>query len=75
MLERGFADGIAEVWAVTHLDNDRWAAVCRRIGMRLLGVTSRWYHEPHPMFWVGARPGQEPSLGPDGPAPTQQLSP
>lgn len=69
VLRRGFADGISEVWAVTHLDNHRSAAVCRRLGMRLLGVTHRWYHEPQLMFWAGARPGQEPSLSPDQPAP------
>ncbi len=65
LLARGFAYGLAEVWAVTHLDNHRSAAVCRRIGMRLLGVTHRWYHEPSLMFWAGARPGQRPSFEPD----------
>lgn len=69
VLRRGFADGLAEVWAVTDVDNYRSAAVCRRIGMRLLGVTHRWYHDRSLMFWAGARPGQEPSLGPDQPAP------
>ncbi len=65
VLGRGFADGLPEVWAVTDFDNDRSAAVCRRIGMRLLGVTHRWYHEPSLMFWVGARHDQKPSLAPD----------
>jgi RimJ/RimL family protein N-acetyltransferase len=69
VLQRGFADGLAEVWAVMYLDNRRSAAVCRRIGMQLLGITRRWYHEPELMFWTGARPGQEPSVGPDQPAP------
>ena len=40
-----------------------------RIGMRLLGVTHRWYHAPSLMFWVGARVDQTPSLDPDEPAP------
>ena len=71
VLERGFADGLAEVWAVTYPDNHRSAAVCRRIGMQLLGITRRWYHEPSLMFWTGTRPGQEPSLGPDQPAPAE----
>ena len=71
MLERGFADGLPEVWAVMYLDNHRSAAVCRRIGMQLLGVTRRWYHEPSLMFWTGSRPDQEPSLGPDEPAPAE----
>jgi RimJ/RimL family protein N-acetyltransferase len=65
LLARGFADGLEEVWAVTHLNNHRSIAVCRRIGMRLLGVTRRWYHEPSLMFWAGARDGQEPSLAAD----------
>lgn len=69
VLERGFDDGLDEVWAVTHLDNDRSASVCRKIGLTLLGVTSRWYHEPVLMFWGGARPDQKPSLAPDAPAP------
>ncbi|MGO9956845.1 MAG: GNAT family N-acetyltransferase [Solirubrobacteraceae bacterium] len=73
VLERGFADGLAEVWAVTYLDNHRSAAVCRGIGMQLLGITRRWYHEPHLMFWTGSRPGQEPSLGPDRPTPAEPL--
>ncbi len=69
VLGRGFADGLEEVWAVTLPDNHRSVRVCRRIGMRLLGVTHRWYHEPSLMFWIGSRPDQEPSLGPDEPLP------
>ena len=69
LLERGFADGLAEVCAVTHLDNHRSIGVCHRIGMRLLGITHRWYHAQLLMFWSGARAGQEPSLAPDEPAP------
>jgi RimJ/RimL family protein N-acetyltransferase len=69
MLARGFADGLEEVWAVTHLANHPSMAVCRRIGMRLLGVTHRWYPEPSMMFWTGARADQQPSLSPDEPAP------
>lgn len=65
LLARGFALGLDEIWAVTHLDNFRSIAVCRRIGMRLLGVTERWYHDPSTMFWVGGRAGQRPSIDPD----------
>jgi RimJ/RimL family protein N-acetyltransferase len=68
VLAHGFAIGLREVWAVTYLDNERSAAVCRNIGMRLLGVTTRWYHEPSLMFWVGAHDGQQPTLSPDEPA-------
>jgi RimJ/RimL family protein N-acetyltransferase len=69
LLQRGFAVGLEEVWALTDLDNDRSIAVCRRIGMRLLGVTDRWYGEPSLMFWAGANARQEPSIAPDRPAP------
>lgn len=67
LLARGFAGGLDEIWAVTHLDNDPSAAVCRRIGLRLLGITHRWYHEPSLMFWAGVREAQQPSLDPDRP--------
>jgi RimJ/RimL family protein N-acetyltransferase len=68
VLDRGFRDGLAEIWAVTMLDNERSARVCERIGMRLLGITHRWYPEPSMMFWAGARSGQGPSIAPDDPA-------
>ena len=68
LLARGFAQGLHEIWAVTDLDNHRSAAVCHRIGMRLLGVTRRWYQDPSLMFWAGAHKRQRPSLGPDQPA-------
>lgn len=67
MLARGFSYGLPEIWAVTDPANDRSIAVCRRIGLRLLGTTSRWYHEPSTMFWAGAEPGSVPSLSPDMP--------
>jgi hypothetical protein len=63
--------GLELVWAVMYLDNHRSAAVCRRIGMQLLGITRHWYHEPSLMFWTGNRPGQELSLGPEQPAPAE----
>lgn len=69
LLKHAFANGLEEVWAVTHLDNHRSIGVCRRIGMRLLGITQRWYHEPSLMFWAGSRAGLEPSLSPEEPAP------
>jgi RimJ/RimL family protein N-acetyltransferase len=71
LLAYGRALGLDEVWAVTHLDNRRSANVCRKLGMRLLGVTHRWYHEPSLMFWIGTRHDQHPSLSPDEPAPTR----
>jgi RimJ/RimL family protein N-acetyltransferase len=69
LLARGFADGLREVWGLTHLDNHRSIGVCRKIGMRLLGITSRWYPGPSLMFWTGSRPGQEPSFDPDEQVP------
>jgi RimJ/RimL family protein N-acetyltransferase len=63
------------VWAVTDVDNQRSVAVCRRIGMSLLGITHRWYHEPSLMFWIGSRPGQQPSLRPNQPTPAETLEP
>lgn len=69
LLARGFEQGLEEIWAVTYLDNGPSVAVCRKIGMRLLGVTHRWYREPSLMFWIGARAGQQPSCEPDEPAP------
>jgi RimJ/RimL family protein N-acetyltransferase len=71
MRQRGFAVGLEELWAVTDLRNHRSAAVCGRLGMRLLGVTHRWYPKPSLMFWIGARADQKPSLAPDEPAPAQ----
>jgi RimJ/RimL family protein N-acetyltransferase len=65
ILARGFAEGLQEIWALTHLDNTRSAQVCERIGMRLLGVTHRWYDEPSLMFWAGAQAGLVPTLKPD----------
>ena len=53
---------------MTDPDNHRSAAVARRIGMRYLGVTHRWYHEAQLMFWAGARDDQQPSLAPDHPS-------
>jgi RimJ/RimL family protein N-acetyltransferase len=70
VLAHGFTTGLDEIWAVTHIDNDRSARVCRKLGMRLLGITHRWYDEPSLMFWIGADAGQKPSVRPDEPAPT-----
>jgi RimJ/RimL family protein N-acetyltransferase len=67
LLARGFALGLAEIWAVTHPDNHRSARVCEKLGMRLLGTTKRWYHEPSLMFWIGARANQQPTLAPEHP--------
>ena len=42
-IERGFATGLSEVFAVVLPGNDPSMAVCRRLGMAPLGRTGRWY--------------------------------
>jgi RimJ/RimL family protein N-acetyltransferase len=69
LLARGFADGLEEIWAVVDPANDRSIAVCRRLGMQLLGITDRWCHEPSMLFWAGATDAQLPSLSAERPAP------
>jgi RimJ/RimL family protein N-acetyltransferase len=73
LLARGFALGLAEIWAVTDPLNQRSVRVCEKLGMRLLGTTHRWYHELSLMFWIGMREGQQPTTGPDGSSPGLQL--
>jgi RimJ/RimL family protein N-acetyltransferase len=42
-VERGFAAGLSEVYAVVYPGNERSIAVTRRLGMEPLGRTDRWY--------------------------------
>ena len=42
-VDRGFALGIPEIFAVVHRDNTPSQAVCRRLGMTPIGTTDRWY--------------------------------
>ncbi|MGK4583830.1 GNAT family N-acetyltransferase [Kitasatospora sp. HPMI-4] len=51
---KGFADGLAEIYAVTHPDNHRSQAVCRRLGMTPLGRTDRWYESELEAFRLTA---------------------
>jgi RimJ/RimL family protein N-acetyltransferase len=39
----GFKAGLPEIYAVVRPDNQASLAVCRRLGMRRLGLTKRWY--------------------------------
>jgi RimJ/RimL family protein N-acetyltransferase len=43
VLEHGFGNGLDEIFAIAKPDNAPSLAVMRRIGMRPLGRTSRWY--------------------------------
>ncbi len=70
LLAYGLALGPDEVWAVTHLDNQRSVNACRKLGM-LLGVTHCWYQEPSLMLWIGTHQDRPPSLSPDEPAPAR----
>lgn len=69
LLARGFAIGLAEIWAVADPDNQQSVRVCEKLGMRLLGTTHRCYHELSLMFWIGAHDDQQPTISPDDPAP------
>ncbi len=43
VIERGFALGLPEVYAVVRPGNEASLAVCRRLGMQPLGRMRRWY--------------------------------
>jgi len=60
VLARGFAGGLEEINAVTHLTNGPSQAVCRRIGMEHRGVVDLWYDEPSEHF-VAVRAAWPPS--------------
>jgi len=42
-IEHGFKAGLPQIYAVVRPGNAASLAVCRRLGMRSLGRTSRWY--------------------------------
>jgi RimJ/RimL family protein N-acetyltransferase len=42
-IEHGFKSGIGEIYAVVRPGNVASLAVCRRLGMRPIGRTARWY--------------------------------
>ncbi|QGG42242.1 GNAT family N-acetyltransferase [Aeromicrobium yanjiei] len=45
LVERAFEAGMPRVYAVTDVENVRSQAVCRRLGMTDLGLTSDWYDQ------------------------------
>ncbi len=59
-VEHGFAHGLPEIYALTHLDNHRSQGVCRKLGMTDLGVMERWYAGPSQVFRVSAPRGDRP---------------
>ena len=54
LLAHGFAHGLPEILAVTHLDNFPSQAVCRKIGMTGQGVVEKWYDGPSELFRITA---------------------
>ncbi|MBA2445623.1 MAG: GNAT family N-acetyltransferase [Nocardioidaceae bacterium] len=52
----GFQGGLAEVFAVVRPGNDRSMAVCRRLGMTELGLTSKYYSRELELFRCTAPP-------------------
>lgn len=53
LVERAFAAGIPELYAVTNPDNVRSQAVCARLGMTDLGLGSDWYDKVLRAFRLG----------------------
>ncbi|MFF0309532.1 GNAT family N-acetyltransferase [Streptosporangium sp. NPDC004379] len=49
-VERGFASGLEEVYALVKPDNDASMAVCRRLGMTPQGRTTRFFGMESEMF-------------------------
>jgi RimJ/RimL family protein N-acetyltransferase len=54
VVERGFRLGVPEVFAVVRPDNPRSQAVCRRLGMRHIGRTTRYYDTELELFHLRA---------------------
>lgn len=52
VLAKAFDDGIDEVYAVTHPDNETSHKMCLRIGMTNLGETTKWYGAPATLFRI-----------------------
>jgi RimJ/RimL family protein N-acetyltransferase len=54
VLGHGFAGGLPEILAVTHLTNEPSMKVARRIGMHHEGIVDKWYEEPSQLFRISA---------------------
>lgn len=51
-LDKGFAEGLSEVFSVVNPANGPSLAVCRRLGMTPLGLTERWYESKLESFRI-----------------------
>jgi RimJ/RimL family protein N-acetyltransferase len=60
VLDHGFAGGLHEIHALTHLDNWPSQAVARKLGMERLGVMRKWYDDPSVVFRA-VSPSETPS--------------
>jgi RimJ/RimL family protein N-acetyltransferase len=54
-IERGFAGGIPQVWAVVRPENTKSLAVCQRLGLTSVGRTNRYYDTELELLYL-ARP-------------------
>ena len=74
MLAHGFAAGLPEILAVTHLGNDASQKVCRRIGMRHQGVVEKWYDLPSELFRITSEEWLSAPIGPAASGSTLRCS-
>ena len=56
LLAHGFAHGLPEILAVTHLTNEPSMKVAGNIGMRHEGIVEKWYEDPSQLYRVTATP-------------------
>jgi len=54
VLGHGFAGGLPEILAVTHLTNEPSMKVARRIGMHHEGIVDKWYDDPSQLYRISA---------------------
>ena len=54
VLAHGFAGGLQEILAVTHLTNEPSMKVAERIGMHHEGIVDKWYDGPSQLYRISA---------------------